>query len=201
MEHFKEAVSSWKEQMPAERNLHHIEVIHGNALEIATDKGESVYGFDRIYIGAAIEASDLEHFKRLLKPGGILVGPVEDELVKVVRIKSEGPSATEGVGEYTHQILAGVHFAPLIANPSIPTVIPARVWTPLLHRYYPDRFRQSCKALLLCAHSTYQQPQPQQRVNAACMLPRVLWLEILSYTHRDCKKPILVLRPFLVLHV
>jgi protein-L-isoaspartate O-methyltransferase len=39
------------------------------------DKGECALGFDRIYIGAAIEKNHLSLFKKMLKPGGILVGP------------------------------------------------------------------------------------------------------------------------------
>ena len=52
-----------------------IEIYRGNALNLNLEKGECGLGFDRIYIGAAIEKSHLPRFKQLLKPGGVLVGP------------------------------------------------------------------------------------------------------------------------------
>ena len=52
-----------------------IEWIHGNALNINPKKGESVVGFDRIYVGASVEKEDLTKLTCLLRPGGILVGP------------------------------------------------------------------------------------------------------------------------------
>lgn len=50
-------------------------IIHGNGLCISTNDGESLVGFDRIYIGAAIERGDLARMSKLLSPGGILVAP------------------------------------------------------------------------------------------------------------------------------
>ena len=58
----------------------HIEIINGNGLQISSTTGETVVGFDRIYIGAAVENVDLPQIKKLLSPGGILVGPGEFEL-------------------------------------------------------------------------------------------------------------------------
>jgi hypothetical protein len=115
---------------------------------------------------------------------------VEDELVKVVRISR--PTDQCEAQEFTQRVLAGVRFAPLVSFPTIKTVILARIWSPSLHRYYPDSFRNSCKTLLLCSHANYDtQPvepiPPKELVNVASMLPRALWMEIMSYTHRDCK--------------
>lgn len=194
IEHCKEAIANWKSECPAAREIQQIEIIHGNAVELDTQTGECALGFDRIYIGAAIEYHQLALFKRLLKPGGILIGPVEAELIKVVRLQS--PEYNE---EFRTEILSAVRFANLLNYPKVTTVIPARVWNPTLHHYYPDDFRESCKALLLCSHAAYNQPlpvqpPPEQKVNASSMLPRALWLEILSYTHRDCKWQILYSR-------
>jgi hypothetical protein len=75
VQHCKESIASWKEAYPPARSIHHIDIIRGNALEVDTEKGECALGFDRIYIGAAIEKHQLPRFKKLLKPGGILVGP------------------------------------------------------------------------------------------------------------------------------
>jgi Protein-L-isoaspartate(D-aspartate) O-methyltransferase (PCMT) len=187
IEHCMEAISEWKRESPAAREIQHIEVIHGNALDLNFQIGECALGFDRIYIGAAIESHQLPLFKRLLKPGGILIGPVDGDLMKVVRLQT--PMNDE---EFRHENLSAVRFAPLLSHPQMETVIAARVWNPALHRYYPDGFRDSCKALLMCTHAAYQQPlavelPPEPKVNVACMLPRALWFEVLSFTHRDCK--------------
>lgn len=113
--------------------------------------------------------------------------PVDDELVKVVRIGSSRNGDTE---DFTQQVLSGVRFASLLHFPRIETVIPSTVWNPLIHNYYPDSFRASCKEILLCSNSEYVQPRqerPESKINLAAMLPKVLWLEIMSYTHRNCK--------------
>jgi hypothetical protein len=154
------------------------------------EAGECGLGFDRIYIGAAIEIYQLPMFKGLLKPGGILIGPVDGELMKIVRLQTSADSPGTEARAFSQAVLSPVRFAPLISHPRIETVIPARVWAPSLHQFYPDNFRDSCKTLLLCSRSDYAQevqPQPREKVNTASMLPRAVWLEILSYTHRDCK--------------
>ena len=53
----------------------HLKIIHGNGISVVSSSGESIVGFDRIYIGAAVERSDLPNITKLLSPGGILVGP------------------------------------------------------------------------------------------------------------------------------
>ena len=75
--HSQQATINWKQSLidsQAER-IAHLEYIHGNGLEIDTTKGEAVLGFDRIYVGAAVERKDLPKLADMLKPGGILVGP------------------------------------------------------------------------------------------------------------------------------
>jgi protein-L-isoaspartate O-methyltransferase len=81
VEHCKEAIDSWKVHCPLAREIRHIEIIRGNALEMDTAKGECALGFDRIYIGAALDKQSLPRFKKMLKPGGVLVGP--GELIKI----------------------------------------------------------------------------------------------------------------------
>jgi protein-L-isoaspartate(D-aspartate) O-methyltransferase len=188
VEHSKEAIANWKAYHPAAKEISHIEIIRGNALQINAEKGESTLGFDRIYIGAAIGRESLANFKRLLKPGGILVGPVEDDLVKIRRSQNDRLSTITTDHDFSHQVLSGVRFAPLVSYPAIETIIPACVWSPTIHKYYPESFRTSCKELLLCSNAKYDQPlrqEPKKPVNVASMLPRALWMEILSYTHRD----------------
>lgn len=52
-----------------------MEFVCGNGLEIDATKGECQFGFDRIYVGAAVQRSYLNKFAELLRPGGILVAP------------------------------------------------------------------------------------------------------------------------------
>jgi protein-L-isoaspartate O-methyltransferase len=75
VQHAKAAIARWKEVSPAAQAICNIDILHGNALELVAERGQCALGFDRIYIGAAIEKEDLPKFKKLLKPGGILVGP------------------------------------------------------------------------------------------------------------------------------
>jgi len=189
IEHCKRAIADWKRECSAALKIQQIEIIHGNALELDIEVGECALGFDRIYVGASIEVHQLPMFKKILKPGGILVGPVDGDLVKVVRLPKHACHDGSTEQEYSQEILSPVRFAPLVTHPQIETVIPARVWTPSSHQYYPDSFQSSCMTLLLCSHANYIQPQkptPMETINAAALLPRALWLEILSYTHRDC---------------
>lgn len=78
-QHCKESIARWKEHHAPARAIHHMDIIHGNALQIAADEGEASLGFDRIYIGAAVDGIVLFRLKKLLKPGGILVGPGKQE--------------------------------------------------------------------------------------------------------------------------
>lgn len=116
---------------------------------------------------------------------------VEDELVKVVRIrKSNGVIASDE--DFTQQIISGVRFASLLTFPITEIVIPAKVWEPATHRFYPDSFRAASKELILCCYADYKQPLPQKVLpqcgfNLAATLPKAIWMEILSFTHRDCK--------------
>ena len=175
-------------------------VIKGNGLNIMKTRGEGVVGFDRIYIGAAVDRDDLENITKLLTPGGILVGPVDDDLVKVTRVgvvskdleddtENEDSSLAGLNEEFTSQILSGVRFAPLTTSSAV-TVIPANVWNPSSH--VSAEFKQASMQLLMCASSQLVQPLPRvptevERTNVASMLPKTLWLEVLSYTHRNCK--------------
>lgn len=134
---------------------------------------------------------------------GLLSGfAVDDELLKITRIgnsmteserRSPVPRTIRGrppplSADYSQQVISGVRFSPLVGSPAMPTVIRSRVWVPSLHRYYPESFRKSCKEILLCAHAPTYQPSPpvaSQQINVASQLHRSIWMEILSYTHRD----------------
>jgi protein-L-isoaspartate O-methyltransferase len=218
IEHCKTSISKWKTNTVEVRNnvsvfqfsddTADIQIIKGNGLHILNTKGESVVGFDRIYIGAAVDKEDLANITKLLCPGGILVGPVDDELVKVVRIgnislemeddhmATDDDSSLTGLnGEFTSQILSGVRFAPLVMSPALSTVIPSNVWNPTIQQGYPSEFKLAACNLLMCSNSQLIQPLPavprqEERFNAAALLPKSIWLEILSYTHRKWFEPV-----------
>jgi len=220
IQHCKASIAKWKTSTMEERNgistfqfMDHsadIQIIKGNGLKILKNQGESVVGFDRIYIGAAVDKEDLANLTKLLCPGGILVGPVDDELVKVVRVgkislelEDDNNMGTEGNNsslsglneEFTSQILSGVRFAPLVLVPSLSTIIPANVWNPSIPQCgYPLEFKSASMQLLMCSNSKLVQPLPrvpseEERFNVAAMLPKSLWLEVLSYTHRKWFEP------------
>lgn len=86
IEHCKTSVARWKastaEVKDGNSTIHFmddkiadIQIVKGNGLNILRTKGEGVVGFDRIYIGAAVDKEDLDNITKLLSPGGILVGP------------------------------------------------------------------------------------------------------------------------------
>ena len=85
IEHCKTSIAKWKTNAVEEQGkvstFHFmdttpiIQVVQGNGLNIQKEKGESVVGFDRIYIGAAVDKADFDNIVGLLSPGGILVGP------------------------------------------------------------------------------------------------------------------------------
>ncbi|KAL4646440.1 protein-L-isoaspartate O-methyltransferase domain-containing protein 1-like [Arapaima gigas] len=73
----------------------------GNCLEISSDSHQ----YDRIYCGAGVQKDHENYMKILLKVGGILVMPIEDQLTQITRT---GQSTWE-----SKNILA-VSFAPLV---------------------------------------------------------------------------------------
>lgn len=129
---------------------------------------------------------------------------VDDELVKIMRVgniclkleadtMNDGDDSTSVIGgEFTTQVLSGVRFAPLAIHPHLKTKIPSNVWNPSLQCLYPPEFQLASMGVLMCSNSELVQPPPrlpsrEERFNAAAMLPKALWLEILSFTHRKCR--------------
>jgi len=180
IQHCDDAINSWKDSLEDEHAQ--FTNFHGNGLNIL-DRGESSLGYDRIYVGAAIEGQDLESLKDLLGEGGILVAPVDDCLTKVVRMNNE----------ITAHTITGVHFAPLLKTPETSVVIPAMKWDPSNHHLYPNTFQSSARALLLCSNSPYDQhgrfDTPIARTNLASNLPNHVWLHIISFTNRKWFDP------------
>jgi hypothetical protein len=117
---------------------------------------------------------------------------VDDELIKVVRIKHTKSARTKYQtdsfsDDFTKEVISAVRFAALAKRPRTVSIVPSRVWDPLIHMSYPASFQKVCKTILLCSSAARIQPleQPAQRLNAASKLPKNLWMEILSYTHHS----------------
>ncbi|GKY90528.1 hypothetical protein MPSEU_000026500 [Mayamaea pseudoterrestris] len=197
--HSTRAVDEWLDSRAnGDKGLAQMEVVHGNGLCISSDQGEGAIGFDRIYVGAAIKKQSMNQLVELLKPGGIFVGPVEDELVKVHRIgraKGSGgisvPRSINGhpptlSADFSMRVVSSVRFFPLSEFPDMPVTLPTRVWSPDRHSLYPESFRKATTQILLCSHSKEVQPMVlAERQNVASKLPAFIWTEILSYTRRD----------------
>lgn len=126
------------------------------------------------------------------------VSTVDDELVKVVRVGNISFELEEDMAgsrmdeEFTSQILSGVRFAPLLHHPRSPTILPAHLWDPTVQHFYPSEHQRASMEVLMCSNAPVVQPRPpvpvpKESINAAAMLPRGVWMEILSYTHRKCK--------------
>ena len=73
VEHCRQSIREWKEASALD--LPPIDILLGNALHIDTDKGEALTGFDRIYVGASVERRKLHTIVKMLRLGGIFVGP------------------------------------------------------------------------------------------------------------------------------
>jgi hypothetical protein len=129
---------------------------------------------------------------------------VDDELLQVTRVQYSNNVPATGVPrtlrggppilseDFTEHVITGVRFAALLNNPEMPTVIRSRIWGPSLHKHYPESFRLSCKEILLCSCAPIFQlppidpsPTVENQINLAAHLPKSIWIEILSYTHRD----------------
>eukprot|EP00590_Aulacoseira_subarctica_P007705 CAMPEP_0172418464 /NCGR_PEP_ID=MMETSP1064-20121228/4943_1 /TAXON_ID=202472 /ORGANISM="Aulacoseira subarctica , Strain CCAP 1002/5" /LENGTH=527 /DNA_ID=CAMNT_0013157409 /DNA_START=99 /DNA_END=1682 /DNA_ORIENTATION=+ len=216
VEHSKMSIDKWfcaRRQLQIStqhsNDILHLQIIHGNGLHVDSAVGEAIAGFDRIYVGAALDDADLSKVTVLLAPNGILVAPVDDDLIKITRI--EHVSSVAEVKEYarkrrvhyntldvieesngiqfSRQVITGVRFAPLLHSPAMTTVLPARIWSPKIQKCYSKSFQKATLELLMCSNSQFQQPPPapqktDDRINIAAVLPKVLWLEILSFTHR-----------------
>ncbi|XP_061776466.1 protein-L-isoaspartate O-methyltransferase domain-containing protein 1 [Nerophis ophidion] len=72
----------------------------GNCLEISTDSHQ----YDRIYCGAGVQKDHENYMKVLLKVGGILVMPIEDQLTQITRT---------GQCTWESKNILAVSFAPL----------------------------------------------------------------------------------------
>ncbi|XP_068381459.1 protein-L-isoaspartate O-methyltransferase domain-containing protein 1 isoform X1 [Eschrichtius robustus] len=73
----------------------------GNCLQIASDSHQ----YDRVYCGAGVQKDHEHYMKILLKVGGILVMPIEDQLTQIMRT---------GQNTWESKNILAVSFAPLV---------------------------------------------------------------------------------------
>lgn len=66
----------------------------GNCLQIASDSHQ----YDRIYCGAGVQKDHENYMKILLKVGGILVMPIEDQVAATVLLHGTGDTLSVGWG-------------------------------------------------------------------------------------------------------
>lgn len=116
IEHCKSSFAKWKvtSMSEGENNVStitfmddtpNIHIIRGNGLNILNSEGESVVGYDRIYIGAAVDRTELTNITKLLSPGGILVGPGKKfyQLI-ILLLGSSFPLCTNQLLLYIHSL-------------------------------------------------------------------------------------------------
>ncbi|XP_041958471.1 protein-L-isoaspartate O-methyltransferase domain-containing protein 1 isoform X1 [Alosa sapidissima] len=117
----------------------------GNCLEISSDSHQ----YDRIYCGAGVQKDHENYMKIMLKVGGILVVPIEDQLTQITRT---GQSSWE-----SKNILA-VSFAPLVQQNRADGNKPDTVQLPPIHiRSLQDLSRVYIRRAL---HSQIEEASP-----------------------------------------
>lgn len=148
----------------ARRRVPSAEFLLGNALSL--DPVSSRGAYDRVFVGAGCDAARASHFALLLKVGGVLVGPVENELLRIERFSTH---------VFSSATLMSVKFSPLLVpspraadDGTRPLAFALEVWSPKSSRYYPPTFREIAKLLI-------------DDVD----LPLCLWYEVLSFMRHD----------------
>jgi len=139
----------------------------GNVFEMAEGIGAGAVKYDRIYVGASCPEDLKDTLCLSLKVGGVLIAPVNDELVKVTRLDDTQCSAA-----FDHVVLSGVRFVNMVNHPSVGVtpVLPTPVWTPQSACRFPASFKKSAKAIFLVA--------------GRAPLPQHVWLEVMSFADR-----------------
>jgi protein-L-isoaspartate O-methyltransferase len=103
--HSKAAVDEWKASIPDAKAIPDMQFLHGNVLNMDVNQGECLRGFDRIYVGAALEKGNLAPLASLLKVGGILVGPGKFRIAWCLDIFGWGLETSERDQGLTHSLL------------------------------------------------------------------------------------------------
>ncbi|XP_029561058.1 protein-L-isoaspartate O-methyltransferase domain-containing protein 1 isoform X2 [Salmo trutta] len=139
----------------------------GNCLEISSDSHQ----YDRIYCGAGVQKDHENYMKILLKVGGILVMPIEDQLIQITRT---------GQCSWESKNILAVSFAPLVqknrAEGSKPDAVEL---PPVTVRSLQDLSRVYIRRTLRdltneeCPDKGLVQRAPQKRKRRRCRLRRI----------------------------
>jgi protein-L-isoaspartate(D-aspartate) O-methyltransferase len=157
-----------------------IQFVCGNCFQLCPAERQ----YDRVYVGAGAKNSMLPFMLELLAPGGILVGPFDGKLLKIVKVRpldSAGiarrmnrrrrPETDRPVAlnlsvsgaQYHTTTLSHVSFSPL--QSSVPAKnrgkdsgirFSERVWSPDGHQKFPDRFREAVNTVLMTSLRLYE---------------------------------------------
>jgi hypothetical protein len=137
--------------------------------------------YDRVYIGAGAEADGKALFK-LVKPGGIVVGPFSTPILGHQSLKK---ARRCGPKEFALWDVLPVCFEPLRRGEGEgPTnarrlVLQATCWTPHCHDAFPSAFRGGVNTILAAAKGE----------SIVSTLPKELWFRIFAFLHRDWLSP------------
>ena len=107
--------------VPALADLNFVRFVHADAFSL--DTAHPAQRFSRMYVGGGATTDAVEQLRNLLKEGGIMVAPRDEELVRVTRDAS-------APGGFLTEIITSVRFAPLVDDPLqmahlTPTIQPA----------------------------------------------------------------------------
>jgi len=154
-----------------------VNFVQGDAFKIDVEKSMQ---YDCVYIGAGAE-SDARFLFKLVKPGGIVVGPFrmneeEQSLRKARRV---------GNSDFAVWDVLPVMFQPLLRLTETELrgmglhrrmVLRAISWTVHSHKTFPPRFKSGVMAILM-AH--------KRDDTIISSLPKEIWLRIFMSLHRD----------------
>ena len=182
IEHCRGAMYQWK-SLDEKRSFVNVKLVHGDGLCISSSHGQGRFGFDRIYVGATISLQDLSNIMKLLTPGGILVCPCVECLIKITR-------SAKGINDgYNRKVISCVRFASIIRGPNNSEVIlPAALWTPKSHPGYSKGFRNCIETIIPCSVSnlnTMYQYQPDFRYYHFSFLSVDVWQVVFSFMNRE----------------
>ena len=135
--------------------------------------------YDKIYIAGGCQVEDQEHFLKLLKPGGCMVGPFGSSFLKLQL----------GVdGTLTEDVLCGVQFKSLeksdpttAEDPSKMIVLRPYMFDVLRFKEANNRFKDATRAVLMLS----RRGRGKHRGGLPGMLPQFVWLRLLQFCARD----------------
>jgi hypothetical protein len=142
-----------------------IQFYQGNCLGLDPSKMNK---YDRIYVGAACTSQQSRIFASLLTLGGVLVAPIDDDLIKISRTSDN---------DFLYSHITSVRFTSLVNIPQVNPKsfsLPMEGWSPCRSGYFPRSFRSVMMTLLLF----------HRFGDTTVHLSLDIWMHVLSYMHR-----------------